>query len=74
MSKGIFSFYDYVYNYTTINTMMFKEIFNDRLKNLNQNIVSSKRLMEDLQIDGNYEYTLFRSTYLDYFRLRMNMN
>jgi hypothetical protein len=74
MSKGIFSFYDYVYNYTTINTITFKEIFNDRLRDLNQNILSSKRLMEDLRINGNYEYTLFRSTYLDYFRLRMNMN
>jgi hypothetical protein len=52
---------------------MFKEIFNDRLKNLNKNLVSSKRLMEDLEITGNYEYILFRSTYLDYFRLRMNM-
>jgi hypothetical protein len=73
MSKDVFSFADYVNNYTTINTKMFKEIFGDRLKKVGENVISSKRLIEDLCINGNFEYTLFRSTYLDYFRIRLLM-
>ena len=72
MSKDYFTFSDYINNYTTRNTTLFKNTFKERLNIING--MCSKNIIRQLKISSYREYNVFKTTYFDYFRYKMNRN
>lgn len=73
MSRDSMSFKEYIQNYSTDNIKIFKEIFNNRLHKMSDTL-SSKQLIRELDIVLNGEFIIFRTTYMDFFKLRLNRN
>lgn len=71
MSKDTLSFLEYINNYNTNNVNMFKTIFCDRIGRIKNSSKSSKRIMNDIGINGHFEFVLFKNTYMDFFTYRM---
>jgi hypothetical protein len=74
MSRQVILFFDYIHNYATDNTTNFKRVFKNRLSNIENKSGSSKCLINSLYITQRYEFKLFKMTYMDYFRMRMNVD
>lgn len=73
MSRELYTFYYYVNTVNNTNAEMFRITFGNRLKNMSDT-GSSKKFMKELNISSHYDRVLFRRTYMDYFRSRMDRN
>ena len=66
-----FSFKFYVKNYKNMEIYNFNEYFKERLENLPDKTISSKKIYELLNISDDYERLLFRRVFLKYFKEKM---
>ena len=73
MTKSKFTFRDYIQNYVTENICVFKETFKNYLDRIPDQIISSKRLIQNLEINNHFDFLLFRNTYLDYYRMKLEV-
>lgn len=71
MTKESLCFREYIENYDNDNVYIFKDVFGNRLQNMS-NTSSSKKLMGELDITNNGEFIIFRTTFLDFFKLRLH--
>jgi len=71
MTKESLSFKEYIQNYSSDNITTFNNIFDNRLHKMS-NTSSSKKLMQDLCVSTNIEFIVFRKTYLDFYKKRLN--
>jgi hypothetical protein len=71
MTKESLCFREYIENYENDNVYIFKDVFGNRLQNMS-NTSSSKKLMGELDITNNGEFIIFRTTFLDFFKLRLH--
>lgn len=74
MSKDILSFYKYITSHSNDNINIFKNIFYSKIESLPDKIVSSKYLIEYLEIQSKLEFDIFKNTFLDYFKYKLNSN
>jgi hypothetical protein len=74
MSKDILSFYKYITSHSTNNIILFKHMFNSKIDSLPDKIVSSKYLIEYLEIQSKLEFEIFKNTFLDYFKYKVTSN
>ena len=72
MSKDKFTFYDYITNYSTSNIESFKTTFKDEIEKLPQKVVSSKFLINHLNLNTTTHFVIFNRVFMDYFRIRLN--
>lgn len=72
MSKDICTFCNYIMNNSSDNITQFKITFRDRLDNIPNKMVSSKYLMNVLKPLSIPDSKIFKETYLDYFRTKLN--
>lgn len=71
MSKEILSFYKYIINHSNDTINLFKNIFNQKIDSLPDTIVSSKYLIEYLNIQSKLELEIFKNAFLDYFKYKL---
>ena len=71
MSKEILSFYKYIINHSNDTINLFKNIFNQKIDSLPDTIVSSKFLIEYLDIQSKLELEIFKNAFLDYFKYKL---
>lgn len=71
MSKEILSFYKYIINHSNDTINLFKNIFNQKIDSLPDTIVSSKYLIEYLDIQSKLELEIFKNAFLDYFKYKL---
>lgn len=71
MTVEIFTFYNYINNYNTEYTILYKTIFESSLELLPEKVCSSKFIYEILKHDienNDYKRKLFNETFCEYFR------
>jgi len=71
MTKESLTFVDYIQNYDTDNTVKFKAIFDNKITNIPNKSLSSKQLMNLLQLESAVQFVIFRQTYMEYFKLKL---
>ncbi len=71
MSKDTLSFYNYINNNSNEAIDLFKNIFNSQIDSLPDAIVSSKFLIEYLDIQSKFELEIFKNAFLDYFKYKL---
>lgn len=71
MSKDTLSFYNYIINNSNDTINLFKTIFNSQIDSLPDAIVSSKFLIEYLDIQSKLELEVFKNAFLDYFKYKL---
>jgi hypothetical protein len=73
MSKTKLTFYDYIHSISTsydVNTL--KMVFGERVFKIPNRILSSKYLMENLGVNSDFEFRIFKNAYMEYFRVFLN--
>jgi hypothetical protein len=71
MSKDTLSFYNYINNHSNDAINLFKNIFNSQIESLPDTVVSSKFLIEYLDIQSRLELDIFKNAFLDYFKYKL---
>jgi hypothetical protein len=72
MSIEIYTFYNYINSNVSNNITNFKNVFSDKINKLPDKIISSKSLIKHLDIKTNVEFKIFKNTFLDYFKSKLN--
>ena len=73
MSRDKLTFYRYITNYSTTNTSKFLDLFEDSIENIPDKMVSSKYLIQLLNINTNTVYfNTFQNVFMEYFKLILN--
>ena len=71
MSKQILTFYNYINSNSNNKIDIFTQTFNNKINLLPHKIVSSKFLIKHLQINSQFEMTIFKNVFLDYFKYKL---
>lgn len=66
------SFISYISVYNTDNIEHFKTLFSSEMNQLPNRCVSSKRIRNLLNIDSNEKDFIFKQTFLEYFKWKLN--
>jgi hypothetical protein len=73
MPRDKLTFYCYVTNYNTNNINKFLELFENRIGKIPDKIISSKYIIQILNINSNTVYfRAFQNVFMDYFKLILN--
>ena len=73
MSRDKLTFYGYITNYNTTNISNFLELFENKIENIPDKMVSSKYLIQLLNINTNTIYfDIFQKVFMEYFKLILN--
>lgn len=73
MSRDKLTFYRYITNYRTTNISKFLDLFEDSIENIPDKMVSSKYLIQHLNININTVYfSTFQNVFMEYFKLILN--
>lgn len=68
MTRSEFTFYYYIMQNDTYNIRIFMEYFGSKIENISDDIMSSKKLINVLDIQTVDAFKIFREVYLDYFK------
>jgi len=71
MSKDILTFHQYIISNSSNTIHLFKNTFNSKIDSLPDKIVSSKFLIQYLDIQSQFEFQIFQNTFLDYFKYKL---
>lgn len=73
MSQDPFTFYSYIMNSHTDNTELYKTHLNNTIDKLPNHVCSSKYIYELLKqdLDTYYKSSIFRNTFMEYFKLKI---
>jgi hypothetical protein len=66
------SFVSYISIYNTDNIKNFKNIFKSEINHLPDICLSSKAIRNLLQVDNNEKDLIFKQTFLEYFKWKLN--
>lgn len=66
------SFVSYISIHNTDITNNFKNLFNNEINHLPNKCLSSKRIRNILNIDSNEKDVVFKQTFLEYFKWKLN--
>lgn len=69
-----FSFKYYLKNYENAETYNFKDCFKEKINMLPEKIVSSKKILELLDINDNFEKKIFQNVFSKYFKEKILKN
>lgn len=72
MSIETYTFYNYINSNVSNNITSFKNVFSNKINKLPDKIISSKSLIKHLDIKTNLEFKIFKNTFLDYFKSKLN--
>lgn len=72
MSIETYTFYNYINSNVSNNITSFKNVFSNKINKLPDKIISSKSLIKHLDIKTNVEFKIFKNTFLDYFKSKLN--
>lgn len=73
MSRDKLTFYRYITNYNTKNIDKFLDLFKNKIENIPDKMVSSKYLIQLLNINTNTIYLdTFQNVFMEYFKLILN--
>lgn len=66
------TFYNYITNNSSDNITLFRNIYQDKIYDLPDKIVSSKYLINYLKIQDTYKFKIFKDVFSDYFKYKLN--
>lgn len=73
MSRDKLTFYSYITNYNTTNITKFLDLFENKIEIIPDKMVSSKYLIQLLNINTNTVYfDTFQNVFMEYFKLILN--
>jgi hypothetical protein len=73
MSRDKLTFYRYITNYNSANIDKFIELFENTIEKIPDRMVSSKYIIELLNINTNtIQFRAFQNVFMDYFKLILN--
>jgi hypothetical protein len=73
MSVEPFTFYYFLMKNSSPNVNAFKAHYHDKVELLPDKIVSSKKLMEILQIETSVDFVTFHRAFMEYFKAKCSV-